>query len=158
MSKSSLNKDRAGKPYPRRCAACGEVTVIQSHISYDAEVRHDGKLHEFHIPSLEIDECRNCKEQYFTSVTDDQMNLGLRKHLGLLCPDEIRAGLEKCSVNQRTFAEHLGIAAETVSRWLSDSTIQTRSLDRMMRLYFAMPVVRAALTDPQGIAANLSAK
>lgn len=149
MSKSSLDNGDAGKPYPRRCAACGEVGVRQTQIEYDAEVRHDGKLHAFRIPLLEIDQCGDCGEQYFTSVTDDLISLGLRQHLGLLCPNEIRSGLKKCSVNQRTFADHLGIAAETVSRWLNGSTIQTRSLDRMMRLYFAIPSVRHALAHSE---------
>lgn len=141
------------RPYPRRCFACGKDTVNQTCIPHDAKVRHDGKLHAFHIPSLQIDQCEHCGEQYFTSDTDEQINLGLRKHLGLLTPQDIRSGIESCKVSQKTFAEHLGIAQETVSRWLNEGVTQTRSLDKMMRLYFAMPSVRSALADERGIQA-----
>jgi DNA-binding transcriptional regulator YiaG len=134
------------RPYPRRCFVCGNTSVTQSSIPHDAKVRHEGKVHEFHIPTLQIDRCENCSEQYFTAETDDQISLGLRKHLGLLTVAEIRTGIEQCKVSQKVFAEQLGIAAETVSRWVNDGGIQTRSLDKLMRLYFSMPTVRAALS------------
>jgi len=139
------------KPYPRRCAVCGEVSVSKCHIPYNAEVRHDGKLHAFSIASLGIDQCERCGEQFFTTSTDEEINLALRSHLGLLAPAEIRAGLALCDVNQKEFAEHLGIAAETVSRWLTGASIQTRSLDKLMRLYFTMASVRAALSSWEAV-------
>jgi hypothetical protein len=77
----------------------------------------------FHIPSLQIDQSDHCGEQYFTSGTGDQ----------------IRAGLGK----------HLGITAESNSRWFNDGAAQTRSLDKLMRLYFSISTVRAALANPE---------
>jgi len=114
-------------------------------------VRHDGKLHAFSIESLGIDQCERCGEQFFTTSTDEEVNLALRSHLSLLAPAEIRAGLALCNVNQKEFAEHLGIAAETVSRWLTGASIQTRSLDKLMRLYFTMASVRAALSNWEAV-------
>jgi DNA-binding transcriptional regulator YiaG len=145
-NQASCVKSKA-RPYPRRCAVCGEVSVSRCHIPYNAEVRHDGKLHAFSIASLGIDQCERCGEQFFTTSTDEEINLALRSHLGLLAPAEIRAGLDLYDVNQKEFAEHLGIAAETVSRWLTGASIQTRSLDKLMRLYFTMASVRAALSN-----------
>lgn len=154
MSKDSSSDLTKVKPYPRHCAACDKHSVVRRQIPYEAHVRHDGKLHSFHITALELDECENCGEQYFTVDTDEQISLALRSFLGLLSPNEIRAGLIKCSVNQRTFAEHLGIAPETVCRWLSGAAIQTRSMDNMMRLYFSLAAVREALADPRSICAE----
>jgi len=149
MSKKSFPTQTKVKPYPRRCSVCGEVAVAKCWIPYEAEVRHDGKLHAFSIASLGIDQCERCEEQFFTTSTDEEINLALRRHLGLLAPNEIRAGLDLCGVNQKEFAEQLGIAAETVSRWLTGASIQTRSLDKLMRLYFTMPNVRAALSNAE---------
>ena len=149
MNKQSSSVPSKSRPYPRRCAVCGEVSVSRCHIPYNAEVRHDGKLHAFSIARLGIDQCERCGEQFFTASTDEEINLALRSYLGLLTPSEIRSGLALCGVNQKEFAEHLGIAAETVSRWLTGASIQTRSLDKLMRLYFIMPNVRAALSDWQ---------
>jgi len=154
MSKTSSPELTNGKPYPRHCAACGKDAVAFRQIPYDARVRHDGKLHTFHITTLGVDECEHCGEQYFTVNTDEQISLALRMFLGLLAPDEIRDGLLQCSVNQRTFAEHLGIAAETVCRWLSGAAIQTRSMDNMMRLYFSLASVREALANRQTMCAE----
>lgn len=149
MSKKSSPTQTKVKPYPRRCSVCGEVAVAKCWIPYEAEVRHDGKLHAFSIASLGIDQCERCEEQFFTTSTDEEINLALRSHLGLLAPNEIRAGLDLGGVNQKEFAEQLGIAAETVSRWLTGASIQTRSLDKLMRLYFTMPNVRAALSNSE---------
>lgn len=143
-----------GKPYPRQCAVCGGISVSKCHIPYNAEVRHDGKLHTFSIASLGIDQCRHCGEQYFTAATDDEISLALRSHLGLLTPRQIRSGIDLCDVNQKVFAEHLGIAAETVSRWLTGASVQTRSLDKLMRLYFTMPDVRMALAGCESVQAE----
>ena len=151
MSKQSSSVQSKAKPYPRRCAVCGEVSVAKCHIRYKAEVRHDGKLHTFSIASLGIDQCERCGEQFFTASTDEEINLALRSHLGLLPPNEIRAGIALCDVNQKEFAQHLGIAAETVSRWLTGASIQTRSLDKLMRLYFTMPNVRVALSNLEAV-------
>ncbi len=149
MSKRTSAEPTSGKAYPRHCAVCGNDAVVLRQIPYDAQVRHDGKLHTFHITILGVDECEHCGEQYFTVDTDEQISLALRRFLVLLLPEEIRAGLAQCSVNQRTFAEHLGIAAETVCRWLSGAAIQTRSMDNLMRLYFSLASVREALANPQ---------
>lgn len=151
MNKQSSSVKPKARPYPRRCAVCGEVSVSRCHIPYNAEVRHDGKLHAFSIASLGIDQCERCGEQFFTTSTDEEINLALRSYLGLLTPGEIRAGLALCDVNQKEFAEHLGIAAETVSRWLTGASIQTRSLDKLMRLYFTMPNVRVALSSWEAV-------
>ena len=156
MNKKSPTETANGKPYPRRCAACGQDAVVCTQIPYDARVRHDGKLHNFHINALSVDVCELCSEHYFTVHTDEQISLALRTFLGLLLPEEIRAGLAQCSVNQRTFAEHLGIAAETVCRWLSGAAIQTRSMDNMMRLYFSLASVREALANPQTMCAEVA--
>lgn len=112
MSKQSSSTQAKVKPYPRRCAVCGEIAVARCRILYKAEVRHDGKLHAFSIAGLGIDQCERCGEQFFTTSTDEEINLALRSHLGLLGPNEIRAGLELCGVNQKAFAEHPGIAGE----------------------------------------------
>ena len=74
-------KPPKSKPYPRMCTTCGEVSVTKCRIPYDAEVRHNGKLHAFSIASLGIDQCENCGEQFFTTSTDEEINLALHRAL-----------------------------------------------------------------------------
>jgi putative zinc finger/helix-turn-helix YgiT family protein len=136
---------RDPKPYPHRCAACGKIAVEPRTISYDAKVKHDGKVHEFHISELSIEECSECGEQYFNTPADEQISAGLRSHLGLLQPEEIRRHLSVLELTQYQFAAHLRVAPESVSRWLTGSAIQSRSLDTLMRVYFRFPDVRQML-------------
>lgn len=155
-ARSGLKRDRAmndqtgqsevlAKQYPRRCAACGSVSVQPAIITYDAKIKHDGKLHEFKIDNLPIDRCEQCEEVFFTNETSDAKSHALREHLGLLQPSQIRELLKKHSLTQRKFAEHLHVAEESVSRWINGLSIQSRALDTFMRIYFAKPEVREML-------------
>jgi len=134
------------KPYPRGCTECGETTVMPTDIAYDAEVKHDGRLHRFRISSLTIDKCGRCGEEYFTNRTDEQIAAALREFLGLLQPQDIRRRLDELGLTQRSFAERLGVAPETVSRWLNGLSIQTRAMDNLMRVFFGFESVRNVLT------------
>lgn len=114
-------------------------------IRYDAEFRHDGRLHHFTVPELKIPVCEACGEKVFTEQVDDQITDALRSHLHLLFPEEIRAGLERLNLTQKEAAERLGIAEATLSRWLTDTQIQSRAMDNLLRVFFAFPKVRTAL-------------
>lgn len=145
MNHKTLSSRLAAKPYPRRCAECGKVAVEATTIPYKAEVKHDGKLHKFPIAKLKIDKCRSCGEEFFTTAPDEQITASLRSTIGLLPPQEIRRQLGLLGISQRTFASHLRIAPETVSRWMTGLAIQNRALDTLMRIDFAFPAVRQTL-------------
>jgi putative zinc finger/helix-turn-helix YgiT family protein len=124
------------RAYPYRCAACGRTEVRPTVIPYDAEVKHDGRLCRFHIDDLSVNRCDACGEVFFDSATDAQISQGLREYVHLLRPDEIRNGIRSLGMTQRQFAEQTGIAAETISRWISGSVIQSRAMNTLMRMFF----------------------
>ncbi len=125
-------------------------------ISFDAEFRHDGKLHHFPVPELEIPVCEACGEKVFNEKVDDQITDELRRHLHLLFPHEIRAGLDRLNLSQKVLADRLGIAEATLSRWLTDTQIQSRAMDNLLRLYFALPEARKMLNEEEEMAAAAS--
>jgi hypothetical protein len=84
MNRSANKRDMGSKPYPRRCAECGQLAVQPATIPYDAQLKHDGKLHEFHMAALPVDQCTSCDAEYFTNATADAKARALRQHLGLL--------------------------------------------------------------------------
>ena len=135
----------AARPFPRRCRHCGKNEVRLATIAYDAEVRHDGRLHQFKIAELHAPVCRACKKMVVTEAVDDQLNAALRTHLSYLAPAEIRAGLTRVGLTQKDAADCLGIAEATLSRWLNESQIQSRAMDNLLRTFFAFPQVRSAL-------------
>ncbi len=158
MNRRNTPSRSAVKAYPRRCAECGKIAVAAATIPYNAEVKHDGKLHKFYIAKLKIDKCRSCGEEFFTNATDEQMTASLRLVIGLLPPEEIRRQLGVLGISQRTFASHLRIAPETVSRWMTGLAIQNRALDTFMRVYFAIPAVRQTLAKAGSLSKSKHAK
>jgi putative zinc finger/helix-turn-helix YgiT family protein len=140
--------DLPKKPFPRRCPECGKAAIRAATIPYDVEVKHDGRLHRLHIAQLQVNQCGSCGEVLFSNATDDQVTQALREHLVLLTPEQIRGALGALGMMQKDFAEHIGVAAETVSRWMSGTQIQSRAMDNLMRLFFAFDTVRVALPAP----------
>jgi len=130
---------------PCRCRNCGKQAVKMTAITFDAEVRHDGRLYEFNIPKLQIAVCEKCGEKIFTEEVDEQVNAHLRAHMQLLTPEEMRAALNRVGLSQKLAAERMGIAEATLSRWISGTQIQSRSMDNLLRIFFAFPQVRLAL-------------
>lgn len=135
----------ATQPFPWRCNHCGNRAVDMATIEYAAEVRHDGRLHAFRIPNLQIPVCHACGEKVFTEDVDRQVNDGLRLHLKFLTPAKIRNALDRLDLSQKELAGRLGIAEATISRWLSGTQVQSKSMDRLLRVFLAFPQVRTAL-------------
>ena len=145
-SKQPKRPRNAERPFPWRCRHCGQDKVELTTISYDTEVKHDGRLHLFTVPKLTLPVCRACGEKVFTEKVDDQINAALRSHLRFLTPDAMRAALDRLQMSQKEVAERLGIAEATLSRWLNETQIQTRAMDNLLRVFFAFPEVRSALS------------
>lgn len=135
------------RPFPRPCPECGKEEVYATTIPYDAEVKHDGRLHKFHIVALQVNKCVACGEILFDNVTDDQISQALRDHLGLLSPQQIREALRTLGLKQKGLGDRIGVAPETISRWISGTHIQSRAMDTLMRLFFAFENVRSALSS-----------
>ena len=143
---SSRNpKESKSRPFPWPCADCYTLTVVPTVMDYTAKVKQDGVVYELHLSSVEIPRCQTCGETYITTAVDEQVSDALRARLHLLTPVQMRQGIEKLGLKQQELAERLGVAAETISRWVNGALIQSRAMDNLLRLFFALPEVRAAL-------------
>ncbi len=141
----------AERPFPWRCGDCGKLEVRLAKTDFDAEVRHDGRLHAFAIRDLELPVCQACGERVFTGKVDSQVNDALRAHLNLLTPVQIRDAIRRVGMSQKDLAKCLGIAEATLSRWVAEVQIQSRSMDNLLRIFFAFPEVRVAFCDDSQI-------
>lgn len=115
-------------------------------LDYATEIRHDGRLHRFTARDLKLPVCAACGEKVFTEDVDRQISAALRAHLKLLTPTQIRGALERIKMSQKQLARCVGIAEATISRWLNEVQIQSRAMDNLMRVFFAFPSVREALS------------
>lgn len=133
------------KPFPWRCPECGKKEVRPATVAHTSEIKHDGRLHTVEIPKLRVPRCAACGEFVFDNDADEQIAQALCEHLGLLSGDQIRTNRDELGLSQRVLAEHLGVAVETISRWENGALIQTRAMDRYLRVYFGVPAARAIM-------------
>lgn len=134
------------KPFPWHCIKCGDEEVYPSKLRYATEVKHDGRLHRLVVDDLTIPVCRKCGEKIFTDSVDEQISQALRSKLRLLSPEQILRGVRDLGLSQKEVAARLRVAEATFSRWVTGSVIQSRAMDNLLRVYFAFPEVRRALT------------
>ena len=144
-SEKAPAKPSQGRPFPWRCPECGKKEVRPITMRYCTEIKHDGRLHTVELSALRVPRCQSCGELVFDNDADEQIYNALREHLGLLLPEQIRNNRDVLKLSQRQMADQLGVAVETISRWENGLLVQTRAMDRYLRLYFGVPEVRAAL-------------
>jgi putative zinc finger/helix-turn-helix YgiT family protein len=147
------SREPNARPFPWPCPNCLTATVVPTVIDYTARVRHDGIAHVLHLPAVEIPRCQTCGETIITTAVDERINDALRARLCLLTPAQIRKGTEELGLQQQELAQRLGVAPETISRWVNGALIQSRAMDNLLRLFFALPqvrdVLRGANQDPE---------
>ncbi len=143
--KQRSDREPVDRPFPWRCPACLKREVAPAVIAYTADIKHDGTLHAVEIPALEVPRCQACGELVFSTDVDEQINTALRAKLRLLTPGQIRSGRKELDADQKQLAERLGVAKETISRWETGALIQSRAMDNLLRVFFALPEVRDVL-------------
>lgn len=142
---SDTQREHGDRPFPWRCPNCRQREVVPQTVPYTIDVKHDGLMHTIHLPAFTVPKCRSCGHLLFDDHADEQISNGLRQHLRLLSPQEIRRNRKVLALSQRELAERLGIAEETISRWETGALIQSRAMDNLLRIYFANASVRAVL-------------
>jgi putative zinc finger/helix-turn-helix YgiT family protein len=140
-------KNRPSKPFPHLCPECGAVAVYPETINYKTGFKYEGHLHEFEAANVTLNKCRECGGVILPNTALDEIAEAFRSHAGLLRAEEIRENLQRLGLAQKEFAALLGVAPETVSRWLGNVQIQTRALDKLMRLFFKSAAVRSELAE-----------
>jgi DNA-binding transcriptional regulator YiaG len=131
----------------QHCFQCGGECEKRIAPPHAYKMKYDGGTHEVLVDNMPEWHCRDCDVSVVDEESDSFLQDALRKHIGLLSPNQIRAGLKKLRTSQDKFAEQLGCAAESVSRWLNGAVLQSRTYDRFMRVYFQCPEVRGYLEN-----------
>lgn len=144
-----MTRESKAKPFPWRCPKCMRREVRPAMIEYTSRVKHDGKVHDVTVAELTAPKCTACGEVVFSNDTEEQISRALRSQLRLLQPSEIREKRERLGLTQAQLAERLCIAQETISRWETGAMIQSRSLDRLLRVFFRFPDAFAALDEAE---------
>jgi putative zinc finger/helix-turn-helix YgiT family protein len=133
------------RPFPWKCRKCRELSVRPVTVDYTTEMDHDGRPYTVTVPQLEILECTCCHARSLPDEAFARLAEALRRQVGLLTPEEIRAGREQLGLTQKQLASHLRVAESTVCRWETGAQIQQRVMDLLLRAYFNLPALRQYL-------------
>jgi DNA-binding transcriptional regulator YiaG len=117
---------------------------------YQIKIRHDNVLHTVDIPALTVPRCGNCGELLFDNDADDQMSAALRAQLHLLSPEQIHSNRTSLGLSREELSARIGMPPDTVEELEERLRIQSRALDNLLRVFFAVPQARTALDDAKG--------
>jgi DNA-binding transcriptional regulator YiaG len=114
---------------------------------YQSTINYEGQTYVVDVPDLVVPRCKTCGELYFDNYADDQINRYFRVQAHLLTPEQIRDNRTALGLGQEEFAARVGVEVDLLRRWEEDISIQSRVQDNLLRLYFALPQVRSALSS-----------
>lgn len=101
------------------------------------------KGREYTVDGIERDVCPVCGEYEISASESNKLDKALaeayRRDEGLLSPREIRDLRKSLDMNQREFEALIGVSSPTCSRWETGSMMQSRTVDKLMRIYIAHP-------------------
>lgn len=154
MSNQAADNGMPRRKFPIRCIECGKKEVRPAAVRQEVQRNHDGRVYDLIVNELPVTQCASCGETFFTENSDDRIVAALREQLALLTPAQIRVNLTALGISQKDAAQSLGIAPETLSRWLTGTVIQSRAMDNWMRTYFTFPDVREKLNRTTTVPAS----
>ncbi len=136
-------------PFPWKCGQCRERAVFPVTLdAYKAELDHDGREYLISIANFAVARCERCGAIILDDAANRRLSAALRSAAGLLQPAEIRQAREALALTQKEMANYLQIAEATLSRWETGAQIQQRSMDKLLRGFFAVAEFRRFLGAP----------
>lgn len=118
----------------RKCSSCGKGTLEARVIRDEFEYGPEGDRITIVADRVPVLECPACKETFYGPDAAQARHQAICRTLGLLTPEQIKGVRENLGKKQAEFAELTGIGVATLSRWEQGRLIQTRALDRYLRL------------------------
>lgn len=128
-----------------KCHGCGNPLERRIAPARKEKMKYDGARHDVLIEGMPQWQCDGCEFTLTDDESDTVVQDCLRRHIGLLAGDEIREARTTLGLTQSQLAELIGCAAESLSRWENGAVLQSRTYDRMLRLFFHLPIARDLL-------------
>lgn len=130
------------------CPVCDGGTVRLTSLPYPVKFRD----REYVVPDAEVMACEKCGEVFFAPGQSDALQRRAsdlaREDMGLLAGADIAALRKRSGLTQAQFESALGAPAKSVARWEIGTVLQSRTVDRFLRVLVAHPELLAELVDP----------
>ncbi|MEO7041567.1 MAG: type II TA system antitoxin MqsA family protein [Gemmatimonadaceae bacterium] len=117
------------------CEDCGSQVVTEDRAVRRYEV---GGLPHIELHGVEVTRCMNCGKEGIAIPRIGQLHrvlaAGFAKQKRMIAPVEIRFLRKHVGLSTADFAQRMGVARETVSRWETGSHPMGAVADRLLRL------------------------
>ncbi len=117
-----------------KCPQCGH-TMRTARENY---LYRESGLPNVTLVGIEVSRCPECGESEAVIPKIEQLHRSLARVVAQkaprLTPEEIRFLRKYLGWSGSDFAEHIGVAAETVSRWENGATTMSAAAERFLRL------------------------
>ena len=127
--KSALSSEKQ-----RRCPVCGEGDLVARRITEKFEHGPDDDRVTVEARDVPVEVCNGCGESCSGPESARVRHEAVCKAHGLLSPNEIKAIREQRDMSQSQFANLTGISEPSLSRWERGRLLQSKALDRYLRL------------------------
>jgi DNA-binding transcriptional regulator YiaG len=134
------------KPFPWMCGTCRQKSVYAEILdNYSETIVHDMIPYKISIDNLDVMKCRNCGETIFIDDSNERVSDALRVAAGLLSPSEIQTQREEFGLTHQQLADFLQISEASLKRYELGHQIQSRCIDRFLRVFFSSSQARHRL-------------
>jgi putative zinc finger/helix-turn-helix YgiT family protein len=134
----------------RTCPSCGRGALVPRVIRDEFEYGPEDERITIVAEGVPVLECPACGETLYGPDAARVRHQAICLTLGLLTPEQIKGVREKLGKKQAEFAELTGIGVATLSRWEQGRLIQTRALDRYLRVLENTPAAVRVLERLRG--------
>lgn len=121
------------------CPLCGETAWVDRRGDFVFDLPPNFPVSRIVIEDAEWEECEACEEQLLRPVLQRRLEAERYRLLGLLLPEQIRAVRKRLGLTQVEMARFLSVGDKTYTRWESGRSLQSKSMDSLIRFADAHP-------------------
>jgi putative zinc finger/helix-turn-helix YgiT family protein len=122
-----------------RCGVCGEAELQPRVRTERFEYEADGQRIQVVAENVPVRICPACGESFSGPEAGRIREEAICRALGLLTPADLRGLRDRLGLSQADFARLTGIGEASICRWETGQLIQSRAMDRYLRLLIADP-------------------
>ena len=122
-----------------KCPLCDKGNLVEKVIDYRTTLKVGDHFKRILVKGLTVEICSNCKEIILPKESMDRVDNERHSRRHLLSPDELKKFRHGLGLTQSEIAGLLGIGKKSYLRWEKGSSLQSRSMDRYIRLLKANP-------------------
>ena len=122
-----------------KCPLCGKGTLEDTVQDYTTTVKEGEHYKQIIIKDLAVECCTNCKEVFLPKESMEKVHSDRHEVQGLLSPAQIKKLRQDLGLTQTKVSELLGIGKKSYLRWEKGTSLQSKSMDRYLRLIGAYP-------------------